>query len=65
MTTPVALGVAGGTGSGSWILTTSDTYTIDSVNKTLTFDNNNASGSLTLDDGSQVNFSNIEEIDWS
>ena len=55
----------GGAGSGSWTLVTSDSYTIDSGAKTLTFDDNDAEGTITMDDGSVINFEDIEKIEWS
>ena len=56
-------GVSGG--DGSWMLQTDDGYTINEDTKTVTFDNSDASGTITLSDGSEINFSEIEQIKWS
>jgi hypothetical protein len=47
------------------MLQTNDAYTINEEAKTITFDNEDASGTITLSDGSEINFSEIEEIKWS
>jgi len=52
-------------GLGSWVLTTSDAYTIDAVFKTITFDDGDASGTITLfGSGNEITFSNIDQIQW-
>ena len=53
-------------GPGSWVLGVDGgaAFTVDELNQTVTFDDGNASGSITLYDGSQVDFSNIDEIEW-
>ena len=49
--------------SGDWLLETSDDYTINA--NTLAFDQENASGTVTFNDGSTINFTDIDEIRWS
>lgn len=53
-------------GEGSWVLEVNKggTYTIDGDNNTLVFDKADASGTITLNDGSEINFSNLEQINW-
>lgn len=55
----------GGTGQGSWILQTNDSFTIDAQNNTLNFTSRNAEGTITMNDGSEIDFTNIEKIEWS
>ena len=49
---------------GSWVLETNKSYSLDLDNKTITFDQNNASGTITLADGSELSFSQVEKIEW-
>ena len=53
-------------GEGSWTLQVDNdtSYTVDNDAQTITFDDGDASGSITLNDGSQVDFSNIDKIEW-
>jgi len=53
-------------GAGSWVLDVGAgvSYTVNTENQTITFDDGNASGSITLSDGSEVDFSYIDEIKW-
>lgn len=52
-------------GPGSWVLTTSDAYTIDTLFKTVTFDDGDASGTITLSgSGNVITFSNVDQIQW-
>lgn len=49
---------------GSWVLKTDSAYTIDAENNTIRFDSPDASGSITLSDGSKLTFSDVEQIVW-
>lgn len=40
------------------------TYTVDPDGNGLTFDKNDASGTITLTDGTEIDFSQIERIEW-
>ncbi|WP_169735997.1 Ig-like domain-containing protein, partial [Legionella lansingensis] len=48
---------------GDWLLQTEATYTI--VDKAVTFTEGNASGTITLADGSMATFTDIDQIRWS
>jgi RTX calcium-binding nonapeptide repeat (4 copies) len=52
---------------GSWVVQVdgNDTYTIDNDNGTLSFDSQDASGSITMWDGTTIDFDNIEQITWN
>ncbi len=49
---------------GSWVLETNKSYTIDMDNNTIEFDKAGASGTITLSDGSELSFSQVEKIEW-
>ena len=53
-------------GAGSWVLEVEagTGFTVDEINKTVTFDTPDASGSIFLNDGSYTDFTNIEKIEW-
>ena len=47
-----------------WVLQTNANYTVDTANQKIIFDSKDASGSLILADGSELEFYEIEEIHW-
>lgn len=49
---------------GSWILETENAYTIDANTQTLTFDQGDGAGTITMSDGSTVTFTDIDQIQW-
>ncbi len=49
---------------GSWVLETNNSYTIDTDHNTIEFDQADASGTITLADGSELSFSQVEKIEW-
>ncbi len=53
-------------GPGSWTLDVDGGagFTVDEANKTITFEDGDASGSIEMSDGSTVDFSNIDKIEW-
>ncbi|MBF0358039.1 MAG: hypothetical protein HQL70_05480, partial [Magnetococcales bacterium] len=56
-------GVEGPPG-GDWTIDTDAEYTIDAENNTIDFTDGDASGTITLEDGSTLDFDNIEDITW-
>ncbi len=50
-------------GEGSWTLSTDDAYTM--TDDGIEFTDDNASGTITYWDGSEIDFSNIETINWN
>ncbi|MBF0381874.1 MAG: hypothetical protein HQL69_12700 [Magnetococcales bacterium] len=58
-------GVEGDPGlGGDWTLETDAEFTIDSDNNTLDFTDGDASGTITMEDGSVLEFDNMENISW-
>ncbi|MBF0435801.1 MAG: cadherin-like domain-containing protein, partial [Magnetococcales bacterium] len=56
--------VAQATHSGDWVLTADTSYTVSADHHTIQFDHHDASGAITLEDGSKIEFHNIEQITW-
>lgn len=48
----------------NWVLQTQASYTIDSENKQILFDGHDASGSISTDDGTRIDFDDIDKISW-
>ncbi|MBF0149206.1 MAG: hypothetical protein HQL84_04085 [Magnetococcales bacterium] len=49
---------------GNWTLETAANFTIDEVNQQIRFEGANASGTITLEDGTLIEFDNMEMIGW-
>ncbi|MBF8272381.1 MAG: hypothetical protein HW380_1486, partial [Magnetococcales bacterium] len=49
---------------GNWTLQTDFSYSIDEASQQIRFDNANASGTITLEDGTLIEFDNLEMIGW-
>ena len=49
---------------GDWTLDTDDVYSIDTDDNTIDFEDENASSTITLADGSVLEFDDIDDIDW-
>ncbi|MEO5326812.1 MAG: hypothetical protein H7829_01045 [Magnetococcus sp. THC-1_WYH] len=49
---------------GNWTLDTAFTYSIDETSQQIRFDDANASGTITLEDGTLIEFDNMEMIGW-
>ncbi|MBF0454601.1 MAG: hypothetical protein HQL72_07255, partial [Magnetococcales bacterium] len=50
--------------AGDWTLETDAEYTIDAENNTIDFTDGDASGTITLEDGSVLEFENMDDITW-
>ncbi|HIJ83430.1 MAG TPA: hypothetical protein HPQ00_04400 [Magnetococcales bacterium] len=50
-------------GVGDWTLDTDSSYTMDADGH-IDFDDPNASGTITLEDGTTIDFTNIDQINW-
>ncbi|MBF0110910.1 MAG: hypothetical protein HQL76_17220 [Magnetococcales bacterium] len=53
-----------GNPEGNWTLESPSDYTIDELNREIRFDGGNASGTITLEDGTLIEFDNLEMIGW-
>nr|CRH08299.1 protein of unknown function [Candidatus Magnetococcus massalia] len=57
-------------GINNWTIETDDAYTIESVQQdgedlhSMVFEDGDASGSITLEDGSEISFDDIDQITW-
>ncbi|MBF0346541.1 MAG: cadherin-like domain-containing protein [Magnetococcales bacterium] len=49
---------------GDWTLDTNASYTIDSVNHTIDFTEEGATGTIQLFDGSEMTFTDVDQIRW-
>ncbi|MBF0297058.1 MAG: hypothetical protein HQL96_17890, partial [Magnetococcales bacterium] len=50
--------------TGDWTLQTNAEYTVDAEHHTIDFTDGDASGTITLQDGSVLEFTNMERIEW-
>ncbi len=50
--------------AGDWTLETNHDFTVDSNNHTIDFNSHDASGTITMEDGTKIEFHNVEHIQW-
>ncbi|MBF0423783.1 MAG: hypothetical protein HQL73_12420 [Magnetococcales bacterium] len=50
--------------SGDWTLSSDHAYTVDAAHQTIDFNSHDASGTITMEDGTKIEFHNVEHIQW-